>query len=142
MVTSAKRSPLQAVAAPILSGPFSATCPTRSLLDTIADRWTTLVIDLLGRGPLRFGALRRSIGGISQKMLTQTLRNLERDGLVRRRVYPTTPPSVEYALTPLGETLSEPLGVLRAWAEANMDQVLAARADFDSRATARPEPLP
>src|SRR5947209_7071409 len=97
--------------------PYLAECPTRAVLATIADKWATLVIDLLGRGPQRFGALRRSIGGISQKMLTQTLRNLERDGLVARRVYPTTPPSVEYSLTPLGHTLSAPLGALRAWAE-------------------------
>ena len=117
-----------------LTGPFSATCPTRTVLDTIADRWTTLIIDLLAAGPQRFGALRRSIGGISQKMLTQTLRALERDGLVSRTVYPTTPPSVEYALTPLGRTLTEPLRVLTAWSVANIEQVLAARAAFDTRA--------
>jgi DNA-binding HxlR family transcriptional regulator len=111
------------------------------VLDTIADRWTTLVIDLLGQGPRRFGALRRTIGGISQKMLTQTLRTLERVGLVSRRVYPTTPPSVEYALTPLGETLAEPLGALRAWSVAHIEQVLAARAAFDARSGARVEPV-
>ncbi len=122
--------------------PFSAACPTRTVLDTIADKWATLVIDLLGQGPRRFGALRRAIGGISQKMLTQTLRSLERDGLVSRRVYPTTPPSVEYALTPLGETLTAPIGALRAWSEANIAQVLAARAAFDARVGKQAEPLP
>ena len=115
------------------TGPYNASCPTRTVLDTIADRWTTLVIDLLSAGPLRFGALRRAIGGISQKMLTQTLRALERDGLVHRRVYPTTPPSVEYALTPLGRTLTEPLGALTAWSVAHIDEVQAARAAFDAR---------
>lgn len=126
------------VAGTYLSGPFDPACPTRTVLDTIADRWTTLVIDLLGQGPRRFGALRRAIGGISQKMLTQTLRNLERDGLVSRRVYPTAPPSVEYALTPLGQTLSEPLGALRAWSTANIGAVLAARAAFEARVERAP----
>ena len=92
-------------------------------------------------GPRRFGVLRRSIGGISQKMLTQTLRKLERDGLVSRRVYPTTPPSVEYALTPLGETLTEPLGALRAWSSAHIAEVVAARAAFDERTNAAARPV-
>jgi DNA-binding HxlR family transcriptional regulator len=121
--------------APTRFSPFLATCPTRTVLDSIADKWATLIIDLLGEGPRRFGALRRAIGGISQKMLTQTLRNLERDGLVARRVYPTTPPSVEYSLTPLGATLAAPIGELRRWAEANIERVLAARAAFDARTT-------
>ena len=124
-----------------VTGPFSATCPTRTVLDTIADRWATLIIDLLATGPRRFGALQRAIGGISQKMLTQTLRTLERDGLVRRTVYPTTPPSVEYALTPLGETLTGPIAALREWAERNIDDVLAARAAFDARKDEPAEPL-
>ncbi len=141
MVTSMQQPRRGPAEAAVLSGPFSATCVTRTLLDTIADRWTTLVIDLLGQGPMRFGALRRSIGGISQKMLTQTLRHLERDGLVSRRVYPTTPPSVEYALTPLGQTLTEPLGALRAWAEVNIEQVIASRAAYDVRSTAAVAPL-
>src|SRR5579859_468637 len=138
MVTSISDEP----AAVSSLSPFSAGCPTRTLLDSIADKWATLVIDLLGLGPRRFGALRRAIDGISQKMLTQTLRNLERDGLVSRRVYPTTPPSVEYALTPLGATLIEPVGALRAWAEANIEQVLAARDAFDARSSKQVEPLP
>ena len=131
MVTSVRRDE----SAP--SGPYSpfiAACPTRTVLDSIADKWSTLVLDLLGRGPQRFGALRRSIGGISQKMLTQTLRTLERDGLVRRTVYATTPPSVEYALTPLGQTLTEPLSALRAWSAQHIADVLSARDAFDARA--------
>ena len=127
--------------APVYS-PFSAACPTRTVLDSIADKWTTLIIDLLALGPRRFGSLRRAIGGISQKMLTQTLRNLERDGLVVRRVYPTTPPSVEYALTPLGETLTGPIAAIRAWAEQNIAQVLAARAAFTAHRQEPPTPLP
>ena len=141
MVTKTQPPPRGAATAGPLAGPFDQSCPTRTVLDTVADRWTTLIIDLLAEGPQRFGALRRRIGGISQKMLTQTLRTLERDGLVSRRVYPTTPPSVEYALTPLGQTLTEPLGALRAWSVANIEQVLAARAAYDARADQRPEPL-
>ena len=121
---------------PVLAGPYSATCPTRTVLDTIADRWATLIIELLGERARRFGELKRSIGGISQKMLTQTLRTLERDGLVSRRVYATVPPSVEYALTPLGRTLTGPLGALRAWSEDNVPSILEARAAYD----ARPDP--
>ncbi|MGH2585330.1 MAG: winged helix-turn-helix transcriptional regulator [Dehalococcoidia bacterium] len=139
MVTT---SPADPSPFPALYSPFIESCPTRTLLDTIADKWATLVIDLLGQGPQRLGALRRAIGGISQKMLTQTLRALERDGLVSRRVYPTTPPSVEYALTPLGETLTEPLGSLRRWAEANIELVLAARTAFDEQKAAPPVPVP
>ena len=123
-----------------LTGPFSPTCPTRTVLDTIADRWATLIIDLLAAGPRRFGELRRAIGGISQKMLTQTLRTLERDGLVRRTVYATTPPSVEYALTPLGQTLIEPLGALTAWSVQHIADVLSARDAFDARASTPAQP--
>ena len=141
MVTSAQHPPHRAAQSVAPRGPFHATCPTRTVLDTIADRWATLIIDLLGQGPQRFGALHRSIGGISQKMLTQTLRTLERDGLVSRTVYPTTPPSVEYALTPLGRTLTEPLGALTAWSVANIEQVLAARAAFDARAAGPAAPV-
>lgn len=130
MVTNGRPHPHQH---PGPVGPFSETCPTRSVLDSIADRWSTLIIDFLGQGPHRFGQLRREIGGISQKMLTQTLRNLEREGLVSRTVYATTPPSVEYALTPLGTTLITPLRALSEWSVAHIDDVLAARAAFDAR---------
>jgi DNA-binding HxlR family transcriptional regulator len=139
MVTNTPR-PGEVPAAPY--SPYLASCPTRTVLETIADKWATLIIDLLRGGPRRFGALRRAIGGISQKMLTQTLRDLERDGLVQRRVYPTTPPSVEYALTPLGETLTGPIAALREWAERHIDQVLAAREAFDARRRGAAAPLP
>ncbi len=111
---------------------YAAACPTRQVLDRIGDKWTALVIGLLEEGPQRFSALRRSIGGISQKMLTQTLRSLERDGLVSRTVYPEVPPRVEYELTPLGETLCAPLAAIRNWAEAHIDEVTAAQDRYDS----------
>jgi len=106
-------------------------CVARQALDLISDRWTMIVIKALGEGIHRYGALHREIGDISQKMLTQTLRSLERDGLVRRTVYPVVPPKVEYALTPLGETLTEPLAAVAAWAECHMDEIVRARYDHD-----------
>lgn len=106
---------------------LDAHCPSRQALDLIADKWTMLVVKELADGIYRYGALHRSIGGISQKMLTQTLRALERDGLVTRTVYPVVPPKVEYALTPLGETLIEPLAAIAAWAERHMDEIMQAR---------------
>ena len=99
---------------------LSAQCPTRLVLDLIADKWTTLVIYLLSCGPRRYGELQREIGGISQKMLTQTLRKLEEDGLVNRTVYPEIPPHTEYALTDLGATLRQPLGALCQWAGTHL----------------------
>ena len=112
---------------------YASNCPTRQVLDRIRDKWTALIIGVLEEGPQRFSELRRGIGGISQKMLTQTLRSLERDGLVTRTVYAEVPPRVEYALTPLGETLSTPLAAIRLWAEANIAEVAAAQAAYDSR---------
>ncbi|QBD75928.1 transcriptional regulator [Ktedonosporobacter rubrisoli] len=91
-------------------------CPVRQALDLITDKWTPLVIYLLRPGPLRYTQLKRQIGGITQKMLTQTLRKLEHEGLATRTVYPTSPPTVEYALTPLGESLSQPIEELFRWA--------------------------
>ena len=107
---------------------YAAACPTRQALDRIADKWTALIVGLLAERPHRFGELRRKIDGISQKMLTQTLRSLERDGLVDRRVYATVPVTVEYSLTPVGETLTAPLAAIRDWAEQHIEHVLAARA--------------
>src|SRR5204862_4790492 len=91
---------------------LDAQCPSRLVLDRIADKWTALIIQILARGTMRYAALQREIGGISQKMLTQTLRSLERDGLVQRTVHPVVPPKVEYSLTRLGRTLIEPLHAL------------------------------
>jgi len=114
---------------------YSGHCPARELLDRIANKWTALIIGILGHtdGPVRFGDLRRQINGISQKMLTQTLRDLERDGLVVRTVYPVIPPHVEYSLTPLGRTLEEPLKSLSGWAERHMNEVHAAQSAFDAK---------
>ncbi len=116
-------------------GIYSGTCPARELLDRIADKWTALIIGTLSASPapLRFGELRRAVGGISQKMLTQTLRDLERDGLAVRTIYPVIPPRVEYALTPLGSTLNEPLAALSAWVERKMPDVRAAQKAFDAK---------
>jgi len=117
------------------SNVYDANCPTRHVLDLIADKWATLIIGLLNRSqPQRFAALQRQIGGISQKMLTQTLRNLERDGLVQRTVYPQVPPRVEYALTPLGQTLCEPIAALIRWSEENINAVTAAQKRYDEAA--------
>src|SRR5690606_5427718 len=98
----------------------------------IGDKWTVLVVELLGGGPLRFGELRRRVGSISQKMLTTTLRNLERDGFVTRTVYPTIPPRVDYELTDLGRELLIPVRSLGAWARDNIDRINNARARFDA----------
>ncbi|HEY6723323.1 MAG TPA: helix-turn-helix domain-containing protein [Polyangiaceae bacterium] len=104
----------------------------REVLSRVGDKWSVQVVSLLGEGPLRFSELRRSIEGISQRMLTLTLRGLERDGLVTRTVHPTLPPSVEYALTPLGKTLLEPVHALATWARKNRTSIQAARGRFDA----------
>jgi DNA-binding HxlR family transcriptional regulator len=109
-------------------------CPMREVLDRIGDTWSVLVIISLKSSPMRFNALRRSIEGISQRMLTVTLRSLERDGLAKRLVRPTTPPEVEYSLTELGRSLAEPLGALGTWAAVNRDSMRKARAEFDRQA--------
>ncbi len=113
---------------------FAANCPTRQLLDRIADKWSVLILTTLGAEEMRFNALRRRIEGISQKMLSQTLRTLERDGLVERRVVPSVPVQVSYAITPLGAELLEALGAMIAWAERRMGEVAAAQRDYDHRA--------
>jgi len=113
---------------------YASACPTRQILDVIGDKWTALVIGLLEDEPKRFLELQRNIGGISSKMLTQTLRNLERDGLVSRKIYPEVPPRVEYTLTTLGETLCAPLAAFRDWAEAHIDEVIASQIRYDDRA--------
>ncbi len=108
-------------------------CPSRQALDRIADKWSTLITGALSEGTLRFSELRRAIPGISQKMLTQTLRSLERDGLVERRQYPTIPPRVEYTLTSLGEGLEELHAAIRAWAEAHIEAIETARMRYAER---------
>jgi DNA-binding HxlR family transcriptional regulator len=109
-------------------------CTTvREVLNRVGDKWSVLVIALLGGGTMRFTELQRTIEGISQRMLTLTLRQLERDGLIDRTVYPTVPPRVEYALTPLGRTLLEPVMALATWAEEHRHDIEAARLAFDAR---------
>jgi DNA-binding HxlR family transcriptional regulator len=112
---------------------LTATCPSRTSLARIANKWTAMVVIALSEGRLRFGALRTTVEGISGKVLTETLRDLERDGLVERRVYAEVPPRVEYELTALGRTLHAPLEALARWAEAHVEQVLAARETYDTR---------
>ena len=109
-------------------------------LARIGDKWTVLVVELLcvGRGPVRFNEIRRSIPGISQRMLTLTLRGLERDGLVTRTVHPTIPPRVDYELTKLGQSLRVPLVAVAEWARANRASILDARKVFDATSTASP----
>lgn len=101
------------------------------ILQRIGDKWTVLVVGKLGAGSMRFNELRAAVGGISQKMLTTTLRGLERDGFVTRKVFPTIPPRVDYELTQLGHELLVPVGALGEWARKNTDRVKAARAKFD-----------
>jgi DNA-binding HxlR family transcriptional regulator len=106
-------------------------CPVRDVLDRIGDKWSVLILKNLEEGPRRFGALRRTIGDISQRMLTQTLRDLQRDGLIQRTVYPTVPPSVDYRLTKLGISLMDPLERLVQWSDRNHAKVRKARVAFD-----------
>lgn len=101
------------------------------VLSRVGDKWTVLVVELLSDGPMRFNELRRLVGNISQKMLTTTLRGLERDGLVTRTVYPTVPPRVDYELTSLGRELLVPVKALALWARENLDRINAARLRFD-----------
>jgi DNA-binding HxlR family transcriptional regulator len=110
---------------------FNPICGSRRVLDLIADKWTAIVVIALARGTRRFGQLQRDVGGVSQKVLTATLREMERDGLVLRQVYPVVPPRVEYSLTPLGQTLTEPLAALCLWAEEHMADVDAARTRWE-----------
>jgi len=110
---------------------FDSHCPTRQVLDLIADKWTVLVIRRLSDGTLRFAQLRRSVDGISQKVLTNILRGLERDGIVTRRIYASVPPKVEYSLTSLGRSLCGLVEGICGWAEANIEQVQTAREVYD-----------
>lgn len=111
----------------------------REVLNRVGDKWSVFVVRLLDGGPRRFSELLRMIEGISQRMLTLTLRGLERDGLVTRTVFPTIPPRVDYALTPLGRTLIEPVKALATWAEKHREQIQSARDRFDRKASPRRE---
>ena len=111
---------------------FDPQCPVREVLDRIGDKWSTLVLVTLAKGPHRFSGLQRAIPDISKRMLTQTFRDLERDGLITRTVFPTKPPSVEYRLTRLGETILEPLSVLVEWANRTHAAIQSARSAYDA----------
>ena len=106
-------------------------CPIRNVLDEVGNKWSLLVMLSLAGKRRRFMDVKRSIGDITQRVLTQTLRNLQRDGFVNRQVYPTSPPTVEYWLTPMGESLLEPMGNLVVWANQHFDKVMEARKRFD-----------
>jgi DNA-binding HxlR family transcriptional regulator len=110
-------------------------CPVRQVLDKIGDKWSMLIVLTLSGGALRFNALRRQLPDISQKMLTQTLRELQRDGLVAREVHPTVPPAVDYRLTAMGQSLLEPFGHLVLWANSNSPAIAAARSNFAAQST-------
>ena len=114
--------------------PYAAGCRSRQVIDRIGDRWTVLLLGALSDGPKRFTELARRVEGISQKMLTQTLRGLERDGMVSRTVYATVPVRVDYELTDLGRTLTAPIAALEAWARDHLDDVIAARKRYDEQA--------
>ncbi|RJL33219.1 winged helix-turn-helix transcriptional regulator [Bailinhaonella thermotolerans] len=110
---------------------YLASCPARQVLDRISDKWVSLVLNALGDGPLRYSGLSRRIAGVSQKMLTQTLRNLERDGLVSRTLTPSVPVRVDYALTPLGESLLPIMHAAKTWAETHIQEIHAAQSTYD-----------
>lgn len=114
--------------------------PVRETLARIGDKWSVLIVMVLGDGTRRFSEIMRQVDGISQRMLTLTLRGLERDGLVTRTVFPTVPPRVEYRLTPLGRSLREPVEALGRWAFANQAQIAAARLRFDGPGEASADP--
>ena len=113
---------------------YVAECPSRQVLDAISDKWVTLVLTALADGPLRYGELARRIAGVSQKMLTQTLRRLERDGLLTRTITPTVPVRVDYELTALGETILPVVVAIKQWSEAHITEIHAARDTYDERA--------
>jgi DNA-binding HxlR family transcriptional regulator len=112
---------------------YSADCPTRQILDRVGDKWAVLILLLLREQPMRFNQLRRTIEGISQKMLSQVLKSLERDGLIRRRAIATVPVTVEYSITPLGATLAAAVDPLRDWAERHLKEVLVAQRRYDAQ---------
>ncbi|MHA7270112.1 winged helix-turn-helix transcriptional regulator [Arthrobacter sp. HLT1-20] len=120
--------------------PYDRNCPSRQVLDRVGDRWTVLVVGALTKGPLRFSELAERVDGVSQKMLTQTLRNLERDGLVTRTMYAQIPPRVEYQLTDAGTSLQGPMKALEDWTKAHMPTIMAARNQYDVRKAELPKP--
>lgn len=117
---------------------YDPQCPSRLALDRVGDKWTVMIIEILARSPrLRFTQLKERVRGVTPKVLTQTLRSLERDGLVEREVFAEVPPRVEYTLTPVGKSLRAPLAALRTWAESHIGGILAAQACYDAAAKKR-----
>ncbi|XVS63357.1 winged helix-turn-helix transcriptional regulator [Actinosynnema sp. CA-299493] len=116
-------------------------CASRAVLDLLTNKWVCLVIGALRPGTLRFGELRRRLDGITQKMLTQTLRDLERAGLVHRAVYPSVPPRVEYRLTPLGDNVGGLMDAIRVWSETHIDDIRAAQEEYDRKAGEELQPV-
>jgi DNA-binding HxlR family transcriptional regulator len=114
----------------------SSSCRAREVLQRVGDKWSVQVIDLLGQDSRRFSELHRAIDGITSRMLTVTLRGLERDGIVKRTIYPVIPPRVDYELTPLGRTLLHTIGQLVSWADSHLPEIDAARAAYDARHSA------
>jgi DNA-binding HxlR family transcriptional regulator len=119
-----------------MQGVIQGRCRVREILDRVGDKWSLFVIFQLGDGPQRFTALKRSVDGISQRMLTVTLRGLERDGIVTRTMYPVMPPRVDYELTKMGRALLDSVGSLMSWADTHLDDVDAARQAYDARVLA------
>jgi DNA-binding HxlR family transcriptional regulator len=120
-------------AAAVVTGAQPTTCRAREVLQRVGDKWSVLAIDLLGQGTMRFTELHRAIDGITARMLTVTLRGLERDGIVTRTIHPVIPPRVEYALTPMGRTLLNTIGQLVSWTDSHLPEIEAARAAYDAR---------
>ena len=138
---AAPRQSAQCCAVPVGDGPqaavfdfdiLSPACPSRTVLRHVVDRWTPLVVTVLADGPSRFGELRSRVGGVTPKVLTQTLRSMERDGLVTRTQLPGVPPRVDYELTDLGRSLQAPIGALRTWIHTHSAQILAHRVSYDA----------
>ena len=128
--------------APVPPNVYLRGCASRTVLDVLANKWTNLVVCALRDGPMRFGQLRRQLEGITQKMLTQTLRTLERDGLVTRTLYPTIPPRVDYELTDLGRDAAALFDGLIEWSEQHVTEITAARDRYDQRPDQKPVPAP
>jgi DNA-binding HxlR family transcriptional regulator len=116
-------------------------CPSRTVFEVVANKWSGLAVGAMADGPVRFNELRRRLDGITQKMLTQTLRMLERDGLVKRTLYPTIPPRVEYELTDLGRSVNILFAAIRDWAEIHVEEIFTARDDYDRRAAEEIRPV-
>ncbi|WP_461121640.1 winged helix-turn-helix transcriptional regulator [Saccharothrix stipae] len=120
---------------------YLRTCASRAVLDLLTNKWVCLVIGALRPGTMRFGELRRRLDGITQKMLTQTLRDLERAGLVHRAVYPSVPPRVEYSLTPLGDNVGGLMDAIRVWSETHIDDIRTAQEEYDRKAGEELQPV-